>query len=99
MKKILSLVSLIYIEQNLPQIFFRCNPSTIINFYYLEKINYSENRLLMEDGEFFSLSRRNVPNFKERKELLGQLAPLHESCLLCIDNCHFQKNELVGIVK
>jgi DNA-binding LytR/AlgR family response regulator len=98
-KKILFSVPLTCIEQNLPLVFFRCNPAVIINFYYLKEINYSENMLSMEDGEFFSISRRNVQDFKERKALLGRMAPLYESCLLCIDNCHFQKNIPLGISK
>jgi hypothetical protein len=99
MKKILFPVSLIGIEQNLPPVFFRCNPSVIINFYYLEKISYSENRLSMEGGKVFSLSRRNIQDFKKRKDLIGRLTPLSESCLWCTNNCHFQKNIPLGISK
>jgi DNA-binding LytR/AlgR family response regulator len=96
-KKILFPVSLTCIEQNFPPVFFRCNPAVIINFCYLEKISYSKNQLLMEDGESFSLSRRKVQDFKERKALLDRLAPLHESCLSCINSCHFQENIPPGI--
>jgi DNA-binding LytR/AlgR family response regulator len=98
-KKILFPVSLTYIEKNLPEIFFRCNPTVIINFYYLKKISYSENQLSMEDGNSFSLSRRKVQDFRERKNILGWLMPLHEFCLSCTNNFHFQKNAPVGMAK
>jgi DNA-binding LytR/AlgR family response regulator len=74
-KKIFFQVSLVHVELNLPQVFFRCNHSTIINFRYLKTISYSSNQLSMEDGNSFSLSRRKVKDFKNRKELLDRLPP------------------------
>ena len=51
--------------KRLPSCFVRCHRGVIVNTRYIEKIRFSENYILLKNGEHISLSRTYKKNFKE----------------------------------
>jgi DNA-binding LytR/AlgR family response regulator len=80
-------LSLTYLEQNLPEIFFRCNPGVILNLCHFRKHKHVEKVIVMENGKEFEMSRRKSHVFRSKKEQLPRLSPLCEPCLVCIHAC------------
>lgn len=74
-------------EQQLPIVFFRCNPTTILNLCYFKEYIYKEKLILMEDGRTFNLSRRKRCKFQAKLASLPRLSPLCNPCLVCTNAC------------
>jgi DNA-binding LytR/AlgR family response regulator len=86
-KKNLLEISLTYMEQNLPAVFFRCNPGVIFNLCYFRKYEHHRSVIVMENGMEFPVSRRKISLFQSKKTLLPRLSPLCEPCLICSHDC------------
>jgi DNA-binding LytR/AlgR family response regulator len=86
-KKIICELSLVHLEKNLPPVFFRCSPNSILNLGHLRKYSHSEKQILMDDGKEFSLSRRRYCEFKSKLALLPQSSFLCKPCQVCTNTC------------
>ncbi|MDR2131619.1 MAG: LytTR family transcriptional regulator DNA-binding domain-containing protein [Odoribacteraceae bacterium] len=86
-KKKLLQISLVYMEQYLPVVFFRCNPVSILNLCYLKKYDHVERQIAMEDGKIFNISKRKHRDFRVRLASLPRLSPLCTPCLTCTNAC------------
>ena len=66
--------SLKELENNLPEAeFVKCNRNTIVNLCHCRGYDKTISEIRMDDGEVFTLTRRNKTDFKaKRKNLYGK---------------------------
>ena len=76
-----------YLFDNLPEVFFRCNRSSIINISYYKKFLINMNKLVMDDGKIFTLSRNNAIKFNTKRISLPRITPPCLNCYSCKIEC------------
>ncbi len=74
-----------YMADHLPDAFFQCNKSVIINLHYYREREW--NKVTMDDGKIFDLSVRRIAGFMQKKEELPRISPPCKPCYTCGDEC------------
>jgi hypothetical protein len=80
-------VPLKYLADHLPDAFFRCNKSAIVNLHYYMEYNRRSLQLVMEDRKTFSLSVRKIAVFRKRTAELHRISSPCEPCFTCTEGC------------
>jgi hypothetical protein len=86
-RKCILKISLTYLEKNLPEVFFRCSFTVILNLCHFRKYEHARKVIVMENGMEFLMSRRKNRTFKSKIVSLPRLSPLCEPCRVCIHVC------------
>ncbi|WP_106828185.1 LytTR family DNA-binding domain-containing protein [Parabacteroides pacaensis] len=74
-KKLKADITLKNMMKNLPEtVFVKCNRNTILNLCYCREYDKTINKIIMEDGEVFTLSRRNITDFNTKRKNLYHLS-------------------------
>jgi hypothetical protein len=75
--------SLVAFEKRLPDIFFRCGYSVIINLSRIKEYSLSEHKTVMTDDSIIHISHRHIKGFIEAINSFSRLTPPFHCCLSC----------------
>jgi DNA-binding LytR/AlgR family response regulator len=75
--------SLVALEKILPDIFFRCAYSTIINLSHIKEYSLSEQNAVMADDSVIQISHRHIKGFIEAIDSLNRLISPFHCCTQC----------------
>ena len=85
-------VSLQHIMDNLPDAaFIKCKRSVIINICYYRSYRKNPPMVVMDDGQKFNLSKKNMIEFEMMTKRIPRISPPCKACYSCTDiDCESQ---------
>jgi hypothetical protein len=75
--------SLVAFEKILPDIFFRCDYSAIVNLSHIKEYSLSEQKIMMHDGNVIHISHRHIRGFGKAIDSLSRLISPFYCCISC----------------